>query len=122
MKIRVYTKKSEQIKRRILRNNMTEAEKLLWSEIRNKRLGVRFLRQYSIYNFVVDFYSPGIKLAIEVDGVTHNSPEEIENDKIRQEQIESHKITFLRFTNQEVYNKMNYVVDSIKSKIIELTK
>ena len=101
---------------------MTEAEKLLWSEIRNKRLGVRFLRQYSIYNFVVDFYSPGIKLAIEVDGVTHNSPEEIENDKIRQEQIESHKITFLRFTNQEVYNKMNYVVDSIKSKIIELTK
>ncbi len=122
MKIRVFTKKSEQLKRSLLRNNMTEAEKLLWLELKNRNLGVRFLRQYSIEKFVVDFYCPEIKLAIEVDGVTHNSPEEIEYDTYRQVEIEKYKITFARFTNQQVYGSIKTVVDEIKARINILKK
>lgn len=122
MKLRIYTKKTEQEKRRYLRNNMTRAEVLLWSELKNKKLGVRFLRQYSIGKFVVDFNAPEIKLAIEVDGVTHNTPEEIEYDAIRQNIIEENKITFLRFTNPEIYEEMHKVLESINLKIAELRK
>ncbi|HMT12075.1 MAG TPA: DUF559 domain-containing protein [Ignavibacteria bacterium] len=122
MKTRVFTKKSEQLKRSLLRNNMTEAEKLLWVELKSRKLGVRFLRQYSIDKFVVDFYCPEIKLAIEVDGITHNSPEEIEYDTYRQGEIENHKITFARFTNQQVYNNIKLVVDEIKARINILKK
>ncbi len=100
---------------------MTEAEKLLWTELKNKKLGVRFLRQYSINEFVVDFYCPKIKLCVEVDGITHSSTEERENDRIRQQQIEEYIISFLRFTNNEVFGNMYYILDSLKSKIIELS-
>lgn len=103
MKKRVFTKKSEQTKRRLLRNNSTRAEVLLWMEIKNKKLGVRMLRQYSVGKYVIDFYSPEIKLAIEVDGVTHISPEEKAYDKFRQEEIEKNGIHFLRFSNNDVY-------------------
>lgn len=120
MKLRIYTKKSEQEKRRYLRKNMTRAEVLLWFELKNKKLGVRFLRQYSIGKFVVDFYAPEIKLAIEADGVTHSTPEEIEYDAIRQRIIEENKITFLRFTNLEIYEEMHKVLENLKTEIAEL--
>src|SRR5437016_532524 len=93
---RIYTKKSEQKKRKILRENMTKAEVLLWFEIKNKKLGERFLRQFSITKYVVDFYCPRLKLAIEVDGATHLTDEEMAYDKRRQIEIESLYICFMR--------------------------
>jgi very-short-patch-repair endonuclease len=114
---RIYTKKSEQEKRRRLRNTMTEAEKILWLQLKNKRLGVRFLRQFSIGAFVVDFYCPALKLAIEVDGATHNTPDEIEYDKNRENEIDNLNIKFLRFLNEEVYNNLNAVTDKIRAEI-----
>ena len=122
MKLRIYTKKSEQEKRRYLRNNMTKTETLLWKRLQRKKTGVRFLRQYSIGKFVVDFYAPSIKLAIEADGVTHISPEEIEYDQIRQSIIAEHKITFLRFTNLEIYDDIENVEQKIRDKIAELSR
>jgi very-short-patch-repair endonuclease len=122
MKKRIFTKKSEQTKRRLLRNNSTKAEVLLWLEIKNKKLGVRFLRQYSVGTYVVDFYSPEIKLAVEVDGVTHISPEEKEYDRFRQEEIGKNGITFIRFSNNDVYENISNVVEKLKEKILELKK
>jgi very-short-patch-repair endonuclease len=119
---RIYTKKSLQDKRRELRNNMTHAEVILWNEIKSKILGERFLRQYSIGSDIVDFYCPRLKLAIEVDGLTHNTDEEIEKDKIRQERIENLNIKFLRFTNPEIYCDLYEVLEKIKAKIEELIK
>ena len=101
---------------------MTEAEKLLWVELKSRKLGVRFLLQYSIDKFVVDFYCPEIKLAIEVDGVTHGSSEEIEYDAYRQAEIENYKITFARFTNQQVYDNIKLVMHEIKARINILKK
>ena len=114
---RIYTKKSEQLKRRKLRKNMTKAEVLLWLEIKNKKLKERFLRQYSVDIYVVDFYCPNKKLAIEVDGATHLLDEDIDYDIKRQREIEKTGIEFLRLTNDEIYEDMFNVIEKIKEKI-----
>ncbi|MBI3365086.1 MAG: DUF559 domain-containing protein [Ignavibacteriae bacterium] len=119
---RIYNRQSEKEKRRELRRNMTKAEVLLWIQLKNKqRLGQRVLRQYSVGQYVLDFYIPKIKLAIEVDGATHCTDEELAYDKHRQEEIESLGIAFLRFTNLEVYADMNTVIERIKETVNDLT-
>lgn len=98
----------------MLRNNMPKAEIILWSKIRNKQLlKLKFRRQYSIGPFVLDFYCPEIRLAIEIDGDSHFQEEEIEYDKERQRYIEDKRIKFLRFTNEDVYKNINEVLNDI---------
>ena len=118
--VRIYTKKSEQGKRKWLRKNMTRAEVWLWLEIKNRKLGERFLRQYSVGSYIVDFYCPGLKLAIEVDGVTHITDEELSYDKHRQKEIETLGIKFLRFNNDEIFGDLRGVLEDIKKKLEEL--
>ncbi len=113
----LFNKISEKEKRRRLRNNLTKAEVLLWIQIKNRKLGVRFLRQYGVGKYVIDFYSPPIKLAIEVDGVTHLTEEELEYDERRQYEIEQVGIQFIRFTNWEVYNDIENVINKISDRI-----
>jgi very-short-patch-repair endonuclease len=114
---RIYTKKTQQEKRRRLRRAMTDAEIILWAELKNKSLGVRFLRQYSIGAYVVDFYCPLLKLAIEVDGVTHITEEQAAYDKNRENELENLNVSFLRFTNGQVYSDIENVVGVIKERI-----
>ena len=96
---------------------MTKAEVILWLELKNKKLGVRFLRQYSIGAFVVDFYCPSLKLAIEADGATHYTDEEKEYDAKRESEISELNIKFLRFTNAEIYDDLYIVLEKIKAQI-----
>jgi very-short-patch-repair endonuclease len=117
---RIYTKKSEQEKRRRLRKEMSKAEVLLWRELKSRKLGVRFLRQYSVKTFVVDFYCPSVRLAIEVDGATHISEEDLSYDRSRQKDIEYYGIKFLRFTNPEIYGSLESVIERIKNEIVQL--
>lgn len=85
-----YNKGSEKKKQRELRNNATHAEKILWQYLRAKRLdGLKFRRQYSIDVFVVDFYCPKVKLAIEIDGDSHFEGEAVEYDFDREKHIEA---------------------------------
>ena len=115
---RIYTRKSEQEKRRHLRKNMTKAEVLLWLQLKNKQiLGQRFLRQYSVGPYVIDFYCPKLKLAIEVDGATHVTNEEKQYDSQRQQTIETLGIQFLRFTNLEIYGDMENGLEKIREKV-----
>jgi len=84
----IYNRLIENEKRKFLRNNMTKAETFLWTELRGRKiLGLKFRRQFSMGTYVVGFYSPEIKLVIEVDGVTHLTKDEIEYDKNRQSEI-----------------------------------
>ena len=70
--------------RQKLRKNMPAPEIILWQEIRGKQVGVKFRRQFSIENFILDFYSPEIKLGIEIDGDSHFvSNESLRKDKLR---------------------------------------
>ena len=90
---------------------MPLAEQLLWNEIRNKKLGYKFRRQYSIGKFIVDFYSPEVKLVIEVDGDSHfyhSNSQEL--DTKRQGYIELLGLKVIRFTNYEIYQNLRGVV------------
>ena len=95
---------------RELRKNATVAEKLLWQEIRRKRLGVEFHRQVPIDQFIVDFYCHELMLAIEIDGITHNSEEALKKDRARQARIESFGVSFLRFFDRDVRENLQGVV------------
>lgn len=99
---------------RKLRNNMTLGEILLWQEIKNKQLGVRFSRQIPIDQYIVDFYCKDLMLAIEVDGSTHYHDDQPERDAKRQERLESLGVRFLRFDDSDIKSNINWVVNEIQ--------
>lgn len=110
-------------RRRQLRQDQTYAEKVMWSQLRNRQfLGIKFKRQYSVDNYVIDFYAPELKLAIELDGTIHNVPEQIEYDKIRQAQIEKLGIKFIRVTNEELLSNPNKTFSKIENKAQNLIR
>ena len=104
--------------RRKLRNGMTAAEVALWMMIKNKQLdGERFLRQFSIGHFVVDFYCHNSKLAVELDGAGHFTPEGQEYDARRTEYLNSVGVRVIRFENLEVFNYPMKVLEEIKKNL-----
>jgi very-short-patch-repair endonuclease len=97
-----------------LRNNMTEAEKILWEELKKKEIfKARWKRQHPIDIFIVDFYCHKFKLAVEVDGEIHLNKEILEHDDGREYEIEKFGIKILRFTNKEVFED----IESVKKRI-----
>ena len=102
--------------RRELRNNFTPAEAALWCCLRGKKLaGRKFRRQHSIGNYIVDFYCPQEKLAIELDGAGHFTSTGIEMDQDRENYLETLNIRVLRFENKEVFLDLDGVLDRIRS-------
>ena len=119
--MKTFNRKSEKGKRKSLRNNMPKAETVLWLKLKNKQMReFKFRRQYSVDNYIVDFYCPELKLAIEVDGDSHYFDSKIESDKKRQEYIESKDITILRFTNNDVYQNLDGVLSTIENYIVNI--
>jgi very-short-patch-repair endonuclease len=105
-------------RRKELRHNQTEAEKLLWVQLRNKRLyGVKFFRQYSIGPYVLDFYSPTFRFAIELDGGQHSEEEQKEYDENRSEYLKSHDMEVMRFWNNEVMQNIEGVLVRIAERV-----
>jgi len=101
-------------KAKLLRNNMTEAEKILWDLLKNRSVfKVRFRRQHPIGIFIVDFYCHEYKLAIEIDGEIHLKNEVIEYDEGRSHDIEKYGIKILRFTNNEVFTDPKKIINEI---------
>jgi very-short-patch-repair endonuclease len=84
--------------------------------------GERFLRQYGVDQYVLDFYCPHLKLAIEIDGESHFMPGAEEQDKTRQEYIEAYGIRFLRFANPEVCDNLDGVCQMIYDEIEMMKK
>ena len=95
----------------------TDAELILWRELRNNSLGTKFFRQYIIADYIVDFVSLQKKIIIEVDGGYHCESEQQEYDSGRSNRLESLGFTVLRFTNEEVLNQINQVLIKIKDKL-----
>ena len=104
--------------RRKLRKNMTAAEVALWVMIKNKKLvGERFLRQFSIGYYVVDFYCPKYKLGIELDGAVHFTEEGRRKDKQRTEFLNSVGVKIIRFENFEVFEFPMRTLEEIKRNL-----
>jgi cyclase len=106
---------------RYLRQHMTPAEKELWKHLARKSLGQRFRNQHPIWKYVVDFYCHAIKLVIEVDGEIHTIEDIARDDQYRQEQIQSFGLHIIRFTNDQIFNNIEFVLEEIKSTIYILS-
>jgi very-short-patch-repair endonuclease len=104
--------------RRELRCNQTEAEKTLWAHVRNKQFhGVRFFRQYSIGPYILDFYCPAVKLAVELDGGQHNQYENREYDAARSEYLKAQGIDVMRFWDHEVLIDTDSILTRLSERI-----
>jgi len=99
-----------------LRNNMTEAEVLLWKELSDRCIFKdKFRRQHPVDIFILDFYCHKYKLAIEIDGGIHMEKNIHEYDDGRTHDLEKFGIKVLRFTNREVMEDIVHV----KLRILE---
>jgi very-short-patch-repair endonuclease len=99
---------------RVLRGNMTEAERKLWSRIRGKQMhGLQFYRQKVIGNYIVDFFCHKAKIVIEVDGGQHFENPGLENDSKRDAYLQSLGLTVIRINNLDVLTNMDGVIQMI---------
>lgn len=107
-------------RRKNLRNTSTISEVVLWSRLRQRKLlGYKFRRQQGIGTNVVDFYCPRLKLAVEIDGGQHAEKEQRMYDGKRQAWIESWDILVVRFTNADISNNINGVLDNLKKIMLQ---
>jgi very-short-patch-repair endonuclease len=98
-----------------LRNNLTPAEATLWKSLKNKQVeGRRFRRQFSVGNYILDFYCPKEKLAVELDGQDHFTYWGSMRDDERTEFLNKQGIRVIRFENVEVFESMEYVLEEIR--------
>jgi very-short-patch-repair endonuclease len=118
-----YNKSSEKEKRRKLRQNQTNAEELVWRYLRDRQmLGYKFRRQYSVNHFVIDFYCPELKLAVEIDGASHNNPEQQKKDISRQKYVEAFNIKIVRIKDKELLENPNKAFNKLEAAIKLLDK
>ncbi len=110
---RIFNREDEKELRRGLRKTMPPAEVILWQRLRGQQLGYKFRRQYSVGSYVIDFYCAQEKLAIELDGESHYVEGASERDNKRQDFIEEFHIRFLRFTNVDIYDNIEGVLQVI---------
>ena len=104
---------------KLLRKNMTQAEKVLWIRLDKNQLGTRFKAQHPIDAFIADFYCHTHKLVIELDGEIHKFQGDY--DAGRTAELERFGIKVIRFTNQEVLTDIENVVRKIKEELLILT-
>ncbi|MGQ9751405.1 MAG: DUF559 domain-containing protein, partial [Thermoanaerobaculaceae bacterium] len=99
---------------RQLRKEQTDAERLLWSLLRDRRLaGYKFRRQHPVEPYILDFYCHEAQLAVELDGGQHNEPDERARDTKRSAFLEAQGIRVLRFWNNEVFQNTEGVLEAI---------
>jgi very-short-patch-repair endonuclease len=109
------------IRAKKLRQSQTPAEIKLWSKLRKKQMiGLKFRRQVTLLNYIVDFYCIDLKLAIEIDGMSHDEYK-YDYDKLRQKRLEEIGVKFVRLTEFEVMSNIDAALQTIENKIGELT-
>ncbi|MFA9390324.1 MAG: endonuclease domain-containing protein [Prolixibacteraceae bacterium] len=101
-----------------LKDNPTQAEKVLWEFLRNKKIGYKIRRQHIIDNFITDFVCLNKKLVIEIDGKIHLKYKEY--DELRTFKLNQKGYEVIRFTNEEVFANPQAVAMKIKQKLDSL--
>jgi very-short-patch-repair endonuclease len=105
---------------RINRKNPTKCEGLVWHMVlKNKNLGVKFIRQKMIWNYIVDFYCKDLKLVIEVDWESHNYKSNY--DLERKNYLQNLWLKVLVYTDEQVLNNLKWVFEDIKHNIEQNT-
>lgn len=120
MNQRIFNNQAHKDIRRKLRKAQTPEERKLWNLVRNKKIdGYKFFRQYSVGNYILDFYCPEKKLALEADGGQHSRDKNIKYDQERTQYLNTKNIKVIRFWNNEILNNIEGVylsiLDALKS-------
>ena len=114
----IYNEQKLRERRKGLRRSQTEAEKLLWNKLRGRQIhGLKFYRQFSVGGYILDFFCPQIKLAVELDGGQHAEEENKEYDAIRTDYFKGIGIEVLRFWNNEVMKNIEGVLQVIEERL-----
>jgi very-short-patch-repair endonuclease len=92
----------------------------VWQKLRNRQLGVDFRRQHPAGDYVLDFYAPALRLAVELDGGQHAHGATIANDQSRMRWLEERGVTMLRFWNSDVLQNLSGVLEVVAAKVAEL--
>src|SRR6267378_1379077 len=103
-----------------LRRDSTNVEMRLWQKLRNKQLGADFRRQHPAGSFVLDFYCPALRLAIELDGGQHAEGTQQDKDRLRDRWLSERGVTMLRFWNSDVTENITGVLEVIAARVSEL--
>lgn len=109
----MYNDQLQKSRRQELRKNQTKAEEILWQKIRNRQINnLKFTRQYSVGPYILDFFCPQIRFAIELDGEQHK--EAVEYDQERGFFLKDKDVRTIRFWNNEVIDDIENVLKIIK--------
>jgi very-short-patch-repair endonuclease len=114
-KTKIHTLSVMKERRRKLRNDATEAEKILWYRIRNNLLEYKFRRQHSIGKYIVDFYCAELKLVVEIDGYIHGEENNIERDRIREDYLVGLGLRIVRYRNEQIIYELDSVMIDLKN-------
>ncbi len=115
---KIYNDKKLKQLRRGLRQNQASVEAIIWSKLRNRQLNnLKFFRQYSVGNYILDFYCPKVRLAIEVDGGQHNEEKHQAKDKDRTNYLKQNSIKVIRFWNNEIRDNLDGVLERIMEEL-----
>ena len=107
-------------KSRYLRRNQTDAEKKLWTALRNRQLcNVKFRRQFPNDRYILDFYIPECRIGIEADGGQHYEDKGKQRDELRTRELNKLGVEILRFSDREILTNIEGVYATIKSTIDE---
>jgi len=116
----LYNDPARKTERRRLRKNATDAEVKLWSILRGRRMaGFKFFRQYGVGPYVLDFYCPERRLAVEVDGGQHAEAHGLQHDAERDGYLSKQGIRVIRLWNNEVLQNADGVTHRIKEELGE---
>ena len=112
----MYPPKSAFARARKLRRALSLPEVILWQAIRGQRLGALFRRQHPVAPWVLDFYCEDVRLAVEVDGVSHEHPDRIRHDARRTAWLNLRRITVYRIAARDVLGNLEGVLVSLKAR------
>ena len=101
-----------------MRENQTEPEKIVWQYLRNRQFqGLRFVRQFSVGPYIIDFYCPEIRLAIEIDGKNHSQTETRAYDLERTKYLGNFNIKVIRLKNEEVAKEIQILYKILEERL-----
>lgn len=110
----IYNDPQQKSLRQKLRDTYVPAEVVLWARLKRRRFfGLKFRRQYGIGNFVLDYYCPEKRLAVELDGDSHYVAGAQEYDQRRTLFMTNHNIQVVRFSNQEIRYALDQVLERL---------
>lgn len=114
----IYNDRTLKARRKELRKSGTDFERLLWKYLRNKQFyKIKFLRQYSVGPYILDFYCPSARLAIELDGGGHAEDNQKIYDCDRTRYLQDKDIKVIRFWNTDITKNTETVLEKIKNKL-----